>query len=175
MTHHCIIPCYRTCAAEAVFCYTAENSRHLKAQVTPKNPQFQEEKISVRRKARSHVTSDKSSKNYIALCEGKPARGLPTPSPHPFASNYHTFYTWWTASANRKCEVYSRESLAEEGGRTGWFAKRCHSLTDHRIDCKLKTKIANTILLLCYLNKICLTLTGGFWQALANLYSEERL
>jgi hypothetical protein len=33
------------CAAEAVFCYTAENSHHLKAQVTSKNPQFQEEKI----------------------------------------------------------------------------------------------------------------------------------
>jgi hypothetical protein len=30
------------CAAEAVYCYTAENSHHLKAQ----NPQFQEEKIS---------------------------------------------------------------------------------------------------------------------------------
>jgi uncharacterized protein (DUF4415 family) len=51
----------------AVFCYTAENSHHLKAQVTPKNPQFQEEKISERRKARSQVTSEKSSKNYISL------------------------------------------------------------------------------------------------------------
>jgi hypothetical protein len=52
---------------------------------------------------------------------------------------------------------------------------KCHSLTDHRIDCKLKTKIANNILLLYYLDKIRLTLTGGFWQALANLYSEVRL
>ncbi len=162
------------CAAEAIFCYTAENSRHLKAQVTPKNPLFQEEKTSLRRKARSHVTSEKSSKNYISLCEGKPARGLPTPSPHPSASRYRTFYTWWTASAIRKCEIYSRESLAG-GGRAGWLAKQCHSLTDHRIDCKFKTKIANTIPLLCYLNKICLTLTGGFWQALANLHSGERL
>ncbi len=51
----------------------------------------------------------------------------------------------------------------------------CHSLTDHRINCKLITKIANTVLLLCYLNKICLSLTGGLWQALANLYSEEKL
>jgi hypothetical protein len=40
---------------------------------------------------------------------------------------------------------------------------------------KLKTKIANTILLLYYLNKICLILTGGLWQALANLYSGGRL
>jgi hypothetical protein len=104
------------CAAEAVFCYTAENSYHLKAQVTSKNPQFQEEKISERRKAKSHVTSEKSSKNYISLCEGKPAKGLPTPSPHPSASHYRTFYTWWTASANRKCEIYSRDLLAGGGG-----------------------------------------------------------
>jgi hypothetical protein len=68
-----------------------------------------------------------------------------------------------------------QDLLAGEGGRAGWFAKRCHSLTDHRIDCKLKTKIANTILILCYLDKIRLTLTGGFWQALANLYCEVRL
>jgi hypothetical protein len=67
--------------AEAVFCYTAENSHHLKAQVTPKNPLFQEEKISVRRTARCQVTSEKSSKNYISLFGGKPARRLPTPPP----------------------------------------------------------------------------------------------
>jgi hypothetical protein len=85
------------CATEAVFCYT------------PKNPQFQEEKISVRRKARSHVTLEKSSKNYISLCEGKP-------SPHPSASRYRTFYMWWTTSVIRKCKVYSRESPAGGGG-----------------------------------------------------------
>jgi hypothetical protein len=61
------------CAAEVVFCYTAENSHHLEAQVTSKNPQFQEEKISERRKARSQVTLEKSSKNYISLFGGKPA------------------------------------------------------------------------------------------------------
>ncbi len=53
--------------------------------------------------------------------------------------------------------------------------KQCHSLTDHWIGCKLKTKIAYTILLLCYFYKICLSLTGGLWQASANLYSEEKL
>ncbi len=40
---------------------------------------------------------------------------------------------------------------------------------------KLKTKIANTILLISYFDKICLSLTGGLWQASANLYSEEKL
>ncbi len=42
------------------------------AQVTTKNPQLQEEKISVRRKARSQVTLEKSSKNYNSLFGGKP-------------------------------------------------------------------------------------------------------
>jgi hypothetical protein len=158
------------CAAEAVFRYTAENSHHLKAQVTPKNPQFQEEKISERRKARSQVTSEKSSKNYISLFGGKPARGLPMPPPpSPRAVTAH-FTRGGRQSANFMCEIYSPESLAGGGGRAGWFVKRCHSLTDYRINCKLKTKIANTILLLCYLDKICLSLTGGFWQASANLY-----
>jgi hypothetical protein len=39
---------------------------------------------------------------------------------------------------------------------------------NHGIDCKLKTKIANTILLLYYLDKIFLSLTGWYWQASAN-------
>jgi hypothetical protein len=40
-------------------------------------------------------------------------------TPHFSAGRYHTFYMWWTASAYRKCEIYSRESLAEERGKTG--------------------------------------------------------
>jgi hypothetical protein len=71
----------KNCAAEAVFCYTAENSHHLDAYVISKNPLFKEEKISVRRMARCQVTSEKSSNNYISLFCGKPARGLPTPPP----------------------------------------------------------------------------------------------
>jgi hypothetical protein len=48
-----------------------------------KNPLFKEEKIPVRRLARCHVTSEKSSKNYISLFGGNPARGLPTRHPPP--------------------------------------------------------------------------------------------
>ena len=33
----------------------------------------------------------------------------------------------------------------------------------------------NGVLILCYLDKICLTLTGELWRALACLYSEARL
>jgi hypothetical protein len=93
-------------------------------------------------------------------------------TPHLSASRYRTFSMCWMASADQKCKIYLRESLAGGGG---WFAKRCHSITDHRIDCKLKTEIAISILLLCYFDKICLILTGGLWQASANLYCGGRL
>ena len=59
--------------------------------------------------------------------------------------------------------------MGEGGGKN---AKRCHSLTDQRINWKLKTKIANTILLLCYLDKMCLS-PSDLWQASAFLYSER--
>jgi hypothetical protein len=36
-------------------------------------------------------------------------------------------------------------------------------------------KMDNDVLLLSYLDKICLTLTGNLWRALASLYSEVRL
>jgi hypothetical protein len=163
------------CAAEAIFCCTTENSHHLEAQVISKNPLSKEEEISVRRLARCHVTSEKSSKNYISLFNGKPARGLPTrPPTSPRAVTAHFPRVGRQvrfASSRITCENHSREG----GGRAWWFAKRCHSITDHRINCKLKTKIANSILLLCYFDKICLILTGGSWQASANLYSGGRL
>jgi hypothetical protein len=144
----------------------------LKAQVTSKNPQFQEKKISARRKARSQVTMEKSSKNYISLFGGKPARGLPTPPPTPQRREITHLTRGGRASAIRGRDFYSRNLIAEEGGGN---AKQCHSLMDHRINCKLKTKIANTILLLCYLDKIYLSPSGGLWQASALLYSEQSL
>jgi hypothetical protein len=111
---------------------------------------------------------EKSSKNYISLFGGKPARGLPTPPPTPPRREI----------ARGKCtsamcgrDFHSRDWDAENGG-VGGNAKRCHSLADQHINCKLKTKIANTILLLCYFDKMCLSPSGVLWQALAFLYSE---
>ncbi len=86
------------------------------------------------------------------------------------------FSTWWTEMYRLQARFLLAEFTREmRGGRAGWSVKRCHSLTDHRIDCKLNMKIDNSILLLCYLDKICLTPTGDFWQALTSLYSEARL
>ncbi len=103
------------CAAEAVFCYTAENSHCLEAQVTSKNLQFQEEKTSERSKARSQVTLEKSSKNYIPLFGGKPARGLPTPHPTPPHRDLAHFTRGEPASTLRRCDFYSRDLLVGEG------------------------------------------------------------
>jgi hypothetical protein len=101
-------------------------------------------------------------KKLYFLVWWKARQGATHATPHLSASRYSTFYMWWTASASRKYKIYLRESLAAGGGGgRGILAKRCHSITDHQIHCKLKTKIANTILLLCYLDKICLILTVG--------------
>ncbi len=55
--------CIHCCAAEAVY--------------ASKNPQFQNEKISARKRARSHINIEKSSKNLISLFKEMPAGGLP--------------------------------------------------------------------------------------------------
>ncbi len=102
------------------------------------------------------------------LVSRKPARGLPTPSPPPLRGPLpHIFHVLDGKCGPRVRLLLGRITSGRGRGREGWFAKDCHSITDHRIDCKFKMKIANSILLLCYLDKICLTLTGGSWQALA--------
>ncbi len=72
------------CAAEAIFCCPTENSRHLEAYLVSKDPLFKKEKESARRTARYHITSEKSSKNYIR-CFNEPSQaaiqGFPPP-PH---------------------------------------------------------------------------------------------
>jgi len=82
------------------------------------------------------------------------AKPLPTPSPPPL------------------CKLRRRIFHVVRGGRAGWSAKWCHSIMDHRSERKFNTKIDNSILLLCYFDKICLIHTGNFWRALASLYSE---
>ncbi len=85
-------------------------------QVTSKNPQFQEEKISARRKARSQVTMEKSSKNYISLFGGKPTKGLPTPPPTPPRREISHLTCEECASAMGKRDFFSRDLLAGGGG-----------------------------------------------------------
>ncbi len=75
------------------------------------------------------------------------------------------------AGAVFTCRIHSRDERGEGGvicemmpfdnGSSDWL--------------KYNMKIDNSILLLCYLDKICLTPTGNFWRALVSLYSEARL
>jgi hypothetical protein len=68
--------------------------------------------------ARCHVTLEKSSKNYISLFGGKPAKGLPTPPPTSLravtAHFPHVKRQVRTASARFTCENHSQEG--GEGG-----------------------------------------------------------
>jgi hypothetical protein len=106
------------CAAEAVFCYTAENSHHLKASVTSKNTQFQEEKISAIKRARCHISMEKSSKNLISFFWEMPARGLPKPSPPPRRESAQ-LTRGKSEDAGRGREIQMRNWDAENGGKGG--------------------------------------------------------
>jgi hypothetical protein len=115
---------------------------------------------------------EKSSKNYVSLFGGKPARGLPTPPPTPPRREIAHLTRGKCASAMCGRDFYSRDWLAENGGG-GEKREMMPFINGWRINCKLKTKIANTILLLCYLDKMCLSPSGCLWQASAFLYSER--
>jgi hypothetical protein len=113
-------------------------------------------------------------KKLYSLFQGaKPSRHSRLP-PHLLASCDGGFSTWW----REMCELQAQFSLARftremEGGGRGDL--RIDSIKDHRIRLKFNMKMDNDVLLLCYLDKICLTLTGDFWRALASLYSGARL
>jgi hypothetical protein len=82
-----------------------------------KKSAVQEEKISERGKARSQVTLEKSSKNYIPLFGGKPARGLPMPPPTPPHGDLAHFTCGEPASVLRRYNFYLRDLLAGGGAR----------------------------------------------------------
>ncbi len=62
---------------------------------------------------------EKSSKNYISLFGGKPARGLPTPPPTSPRREIAYFTCGEPASAIRGRDFYSRNLLAGQGGGGG--------------------------------------------------------
>ncbi len=103
----------------------------------------------------------------------------------PFkASPPHLFASWQVATADfwrgeGKCASWRRRGnspwrLAIWRGEGGWFADWYHSITDYRICTQFNMKMDNDVLLLCYLDKIRLTLTGNLWRALARLYKGPR-
>ena len=105
------------------------------------------------------------------LVSRKPARGLPTPSPPTLRKLPPHIFHVVAGKVRFAGATFTSGNLSREG-EGGGRGDLLHSITDHRIDCKFKTKIANSILLLCYLDKNCLILTGGLKQALANQWRE---
>jgi len=83
---------------------------------------FKKEKESARRTARSHITLEKSSKNYIR-CESEPSQAaihcVPPPPFRELASCDGGFSPWW----GKMCELQAPRQLAmatchlEGGGR----------------------------------------------------------
>ncbi len=63
-------------------------------------------------------------------------------TPHPSAQRNRTFHTWRAGRCDPRTRFLLEEFTRGGGRRGGKHVKRCHSLTDHRMNCKLKTKIA---------------------------------
>ena len=82
---------------------------------------------------------------------------------------------WWREMCNLQAPFSLARFTREMEGEGGVI---CESmLFDNGSSDRLKfnMKIDNSVLLLCYLDKICLTHTGDFWRALASLYTKAGL
>ena len=78
-------------------------------------------------------------------------------------------------SARIICRFFSPSRMAKLGERAGWIAVWSSSLTGWEKSAQFKLKMVSDVLLLSYLDKIGLSLTGEAGQASAYLYSEARL
>ncbi len=84
---------------------------------------------------------------------------------------FRGFATWW--SQIRRFDPPFR--MAKIGERAGWSAVWYSSFTGWEKSAQFKLKMVSDVLLLSYLDKIGLSLTGEAGQASAYLYSEARL
>ena len=108
------------------------------------------------------------------MSQAKPPFKAPPPPPPPRKLRRRIFHVV-ERNVPVADAVFTHQIHSRDGRGRAIDANQCHSITDHRIRLKFNMKIDNSVLLLCYLDKICLTLTGHFWRALASLYSEARL
>ncbi len=114
-------------------------------------------------------------KKLYFLVSRSQAKPPTTPSPPPLRKLRRRIFhvvdsNVWFAGAVFTRRIHLRD---ERGGRVGWSAKQCHSITDHWIGRKFNTKIDNSILLLCYLNKIRLIPLATFGE-LWRVYTVKR-
>jgi hypothetical protein len=158
------------CATEPIFCCPTENSLiSIKRSAVQRGERFNKKNGEM-----SYNFGEIIKKLYSLFQEAKPSRHsrLPPPSSQVATAD---FPRGGEKCASCRRRFHSQIYSWDGGGRAGWSANQRHSITDHRIGLQFNMKMDNGVLLLCYLDKICLTLTGDFWRALASLYSEARL
>ncbi len=78
-------------------------------------------------------------------------------------------------SARIICRFFSPLRMAKTGERAGWSSVWSSSLMGWEISAQFKTKMDSDVLLLSYLDKIGLSVTGEAGQASAYICSEARL
>ncbi len=134
---------------------------------------FHNEKESRRTWPRCHVSLEKSSEIYKPLKKMSQTKPHPSVPPHPpsqIASIFHGFSTWWS----QICRIHPPFWPAVQDGKNQgrgrddlgvWYS----SLTGLWFAPKFKLKMVSNVLLLSYLDKIGLSLTGEAGQASAYL------
>ena len=108
------------------------------------------------------------------MCQTKPHpwRHPPTQA-SALASVFGGFATWESQNPRESLAKLRRQGQPPRtGGRAGWSAVWYNLRTGWWIPAKFGTEMANAIFFISYFDKICLTLTGNLWRALACLYSE---
>ncbi len=136
---------------------------------------FHNEKESKRIRARCQVSFEKSSKNY-SHCENEPsqAKCIASPLPHHLV-NWRMFLAGFPRGGPESTKFIRHGDPPLLGERAGWSVVWYNSITDWKFSAQFKVKMDSDVLLLSYLDKICLVLTGELWRALACLYCEARL
>ena len=89
----------KICAAKAIFYCPSMNSHRPRSQNTAKEQALIPEKDSTRKRPRSHVSLEKSSKNYKPLENWAKPNLLPDVTPQPansFGNWIWRFATWWS-------------------------------------------------------------------------------
>ncbi len=132
------------------------------------------EKETARRTARSHVTLEKSSKNYIR-CENEPSQAaIQAPPPPPPRKLWRRIFHVVKGNVRVAGAEATRQGYSPDGGgRAGWYANRCRSITDLRIGLKFNMKMDKWCSAPLLFRQDLLTFTGNLWRALASLYSES--
>ncbi len=115
-------------------------------------------------------------KKLYFLVSRKPARELPMPSPPPLRKLPPHIFHVVDGKVRFAGATFTRGIHSREGRGEGGVICKTMTFDNGSSDrVQINTKIDNSILLLCYLDKICLIPTGDLWQALEDLYSEARL